>query len=172
MSHFHRRVLAFDVRARRAGYVLIESPRHLVDWGCLYCSNRSASPAHQLDRLIARTRPERIIVVTPANQVLARQTLRTMVGRVTRAARDAHVRVVTFSRSSVLRALNVQRRHAAAVIVTERFPVLKLRLPRPRRTQDNEHPSMCLFDAAAAALAYFEKYGNRKPRPAGPQHFT
>ncbi len=168
MHSSHRRILAFDVRSRRAGFVLLESPHHLIDWGCLYCSNRDVSPARQLAKLLARTRPDRVVVVTPANQALARRRLRRMVDMVTKEAETSRVRVIVFSRRSVLRALDVKRRHAAAVLVTERFPVLKPRLPRPRRIQDSEHPSMCLFDAAAAGLAYFEKYARRRTAAATP----
>ncbi|MGH9417026.1 MAG: hypothetical protein ACRD01_10405 [Terriglobales bacterium] len=162
MSTIHRRVLALDVHARRAGFALLESPHRLVDWGMLYFEDRDRSPARQAAALIELTRPERIVLVTPANQTLARRRVQKMVVTLTRAASASHVRLVVFSRRDVLSVLGVRRRHAAAVLVAQRFPALAPRLPRPRRTQDNEHPAMCLFDAASAGLAYFEKYGRHR----------
>ncbi|MGH9415733.1 MAG: hypothetical protein ACRD01_03820 [Terriglobales bacterium] len=130
MSAIHRRVLAFDVRPGRAGFVLLESPHHLVDWGCLYYSHRGVSPGRQAARLIERSRPERIVPVTPANQTLASTKIRKMVGTLKKSSRSARVRVIAFSRRGVLQALSVPHRYAAAGLVAERFPVLRARRRR------------------------------------------
>jgi len=165
------RVLVLDVHARHSGFAVFEGPNQLVDWGMLHYgtgSNGTARPAGaQAAKVIARSQPERLVITMPANRTLAGNRLAAVAEAITGIAAQHHIPVRRLRRSQVLDDFGVRTRYAAAGQIAERFPSLGARLPRRRKIWQSEQPIMSVFDAAAAALAYYRRY-SRLDRSADP----
>ncbi len=158
-AHARKRILALDLHALYAGFAVFEGPSHLVNWGVLYFTRRNTPAAtwvaFQAPRLIARCRPDRIVITMPANQTFVRERLPEVKQVFLDAATRARIPVSEISREKYLKALGVRTRYDAALRMVDRFPTLAPRLPKRRKIWQAERPIMAAFDATAAGIAYF-----------------
>ncbi len=165
-----KRILAIDIHALYAGYAVLEGPKRLVDWGMLHFKKHGVAAAsvaaYDAPRLIARCRPDRIVITMPANQALARERLSEVKRTFLDAAARARIPVCEIPREKYLKALDARTRYAAAEQATVRFPALAPRLPKRRKIWQAERPIMAVFDATAAGVAYFLPHRRRARPPA------
>jgi hypothetical protein len=151
-------VLALDLHPRRFGYVVLEGPDRLLDWGVRSC-RRKGKPVDVL--LHKRLRP--LLELWGPSVIVLNDPL----GRARRAnpRRDGSLRQIAIEakrRRILVRTLKPERTeiqgerltlHENARRVAERFPVLRRKLPPKRRAWESEHYRMSIFTAAALAIA-------------------
>ncbi len=147
------RVLALDLHPRRFGYVVVESPDRLLDWG-VRSYRREGNPRdalihRRLKPLIEMWKPKFLVIrgarTAPPKQRLMRQRF---IKRV--AAEAKKYRVCVRMGSGQLENLT---KYENARRIAEHFPALKGRLPPKRKAWESEHYRMSIFTAAALAIA-------------------
>jgi hypothetical protein len=152
-----KRILAFDVRARRFGFAVFEGPDELLDWGVKsfrHGVNAVKVPACQkVATLLSEFQPNLIVTAKfPARQNAW------LTGTIRRLARKQNIPVRMVSRATVRKRFPGQGRnkYAIAMVVSDRFPELADRVPPKRKPWQSEDYRMSIFDATALGLAHME----------------
>ena len=149
-----RRVLAIDIRSRRAGWVVLEAAR-LLDWGV-----RKNIGHHGRDGTIVallRMFQPSVVVVRRIKVGGRRDTPRARsIRRAIRSdARCGSVPVVYLGDAALkkcFRTYGKKTKYAIASSLAACFPELKL--PPRRKIWKAEHPRMCVFDALQLGVAF------------------
>jgi len=150
------RVLALDLLPRRFGYVVLEGPERLLDWG-VRSYRRTGKP---IDALIhRRLRPllelwrPMVLVIHAARQVPPRKKLlrERLLKAVVAEAKNNRVcvRILKSAKEQAEKLTKYER----AREVAKRFPVLARSLPAKRKPWQSEDHRMGMFAAAALAMA-------------------
>lgn len=152
-----RRILALDVRARRIGYAVFETPARLIDFGVTRFRSRHEALLRLL-RILHRTKPA-VLALRKLRPGSTRNTTRTQT-LLRLAWLHAH-------RSKIVRAMIREKqikdrfsnqgattKYQVALLLVKRFPDLEWRLPPPRKAWKREHPNMSIFDATALGATY------------------
>ena len=151
------RLLAFDIRPQRVGFVVLEGATQLVDWG-----TRWMEPGRfdQFKRRLVRL----IDFYTPTTIVIRRRKYLTfrVANAVTHIARrissEARVRKVTLrsvDTKNVLRFFaqyGCRTKHEIATTLAGWFEELTWKLPPKRKPWQSEHPTSLIFEALAVAI--------------------
>lgn len=158
MTNLPERILCIDLRKSRFGYVVLEGPHHLLDWGTREFSRRRTLTTRQvqdvLQLILTESRPEKVIVGA-ANDRLEMDVIPDAVKSLL-VSQKIPIRIVT--RSELRKRFAGMKKDLTAKAICLRFAELEPRLPdHPRRTYDNEPRSMAIFDAAALGLVYFQR---------------
>lgn len=155
-----RRVLAIDPTHRGFGFVVLEGPDRLVDWGVVQVREKKLlAYLKRIDSLIEQHR----VSVIVAENVVAKGSRRgkgvvKLITRVHKLAtgRRIHLRIV--SRNQIRHAfhqLGTWTKYKIAVAISQRFPELKPSLPPRRKCYMSEDQRMTVFVAAALGLSIF-----------------
>jgi hypothetical protein len=162
------RVLALDVRPRKAGFAVFEGSR-LLDWGVKTYGNRGASlgvtvsgringlldlHSPTLVVLQKRTHPAAAGALPPIMEVVRMETMHRSIG------------LRLLSTETVKRfyiGLGCTTKQQIATAVAGWYPELRWKLPPKRRTWESENHNMTLFDAAAVGVC-FVRGVNETPR--------
>jgi hypothetical protein len=154
-----RRLLAIDPIACGFGFAVLDGPALLIDWGLRGTKPgpepREAHSLRELDKLIARYRPDRL-VVEDCRDVRSRRGPRCqrLVARMIERAEAQGIPASRISAARLRRAFAPQStKYQIALAVAKRFPELGVRLPPARKPWMSEKPRMGIFDAVALALA-------------------
>src|SRR6266849_1110691 len=166
------RVLALDLHPRRFGYVVLESPDKLLDWGVRSYRRKGNSSDVLIQRrlrpLLALWRPT-LLVIGGTRQMPPRQKLpraRFLRG-VAVEAKNYRASVQILKKWPIDRAEKLTK-HQRAQAVIERFPVLAQKLPPKRKPWESEHYRMSMFSAAALAMTCRSlRYGTVTSPPGG-----
>jgi hypothetical protein len=152
------RVLALDLHPRRFGYVVLEGPDRLLDWG-VRSHRRKGNSADVLIR--RRLRPllelwsPTLLVIHAARQIPPRKKLvreRLLKGVVAEAKKQrARVQMLKKRPADLAEKLTKYERAQAVV---KRFPVLTQKLPPKRKPWESEHYSMSIFETLEVAVDY------------------
>lgn len=155
------RILAVDLMPRGFGYVVVEPPGTLVDWGL--ADARADVDRHCLRRLavlVRRYRPDVLLLEDHRHRGCRRRDrVRGLLARLDEVATARNVRVVRIPASTVratFGALGVSGKHGIAVAIAGRHPELKRRLPPPRKLWTSEDKRFGIFDAAALCHTYLK----------------
>lgn len=151
------RILALDPAGRGVGFVLLEGPDYLVDWGFRNARvNRDEKTLSAVAALIDRYVPD-VLVVENLNRRSNRP------GRI-------HELIDAFSRMAAGRGIPCRRitrkqrkaqfpdcpsKYEVARTLRERFPELVPICPRKRRPWEPEDSRINVFDALALATVFF-----------------
>ncbi len=151
------RCLAFDVRPHKFGYVVIEVPTRLVDWGVREFESVDAL-GNQIADLLQLYRPSVLIVRKFQRDTRRdRATTRLAIGRVQGEATRMSI-PIAFVAEKELKAVFLrygkETKHDVASFLAECFPELAWKLPPKRKPWETEHWRTPIFDAAALALSY------------------
>jgi len=143
-----RRVLAVDPAVRGLGFVVLEGPSKLVDWGVKEArsGDKNARCFRHVEELIAIYRPQAIVVEDYA-------------GPGSRRCRRVERLIDAIARLSARKKLPVRRFSRAVVRRAFQFPELAPRLPPFRKPWMSEDYRMSIFDAAALGWSYFMAVG-------------
>ena len=156
----HERVLAIHPVSRGFGFVVLEGPEDLIDYGVAQlkhydqerCLSRVAS-------LMARCEPSLLLTEDPKCFHRSARTVALLTGT-RELARAKKVRWQKPSRKQVRTSRRgAQTKYQRAVIIAERFPELASRLPPKRKPWQSEDVRMAMFTACALALTYFSNTG-------------
>jgi hypothetical protein len=159
-----RRLLALEIRTKKLGFAVLESPTRLLDWGM-----RSFGEEHPSFRVTVSDRIATLLAFHRPVAVVARlrKCQSPSANRRVRAILSA-VREETKRHSIRFRVVNAQsvRDHFAssgpatkydiARRLAAQFVELLWRLPKQRKPYQSESPAMLVFDALATGLASLE----------------
>jgi len=152
------RVLALDLHPRRFGYVVVEVPDRLLDWGvCSYRRKGNSSEVliqRRLRPLLELWRPK-FLVIHGARQIPPRKHLlrERLLKGVAVEAKNYRARVQIIKKRPTDRAEKITKYERAREVV-KHFPVLTQKLPPERKPWESEDYRMSMFAAAALAMAY------------------
>ena len=146
------RILALDLHPRSFGYVMIERPTKLLDWGV--CRSYRKTKRHpevlvggRLRPLLSMWMPD--VVVTQIGERSGKD-IRTLFRQVKKeVCRTPFLRI----RDSRDRYFG-RGKYERAVEIAARFPEIGWKLPLKRKPWESDHYSMSMFAAAALAMAY------------------
>jgi Holliday junction resolvasome RuvABC endonuclease subunit len=154
------RLLAIAPSTRGFGFAVHEGQDTLIDWGAKRVTgDKNAESLARIGSMITHYEPK-ILVLEDAFAKGSRRSrrIRELNKRIVALAIRGKVRVVCLSREQVMQMFIADgkgTKHSIAEIVATRFPEeLGPRLPRKRRSYDNEDPRMDIFAAVALALAF------------------
>jgi RNase H-fold protein (predicted Holliday junction resolvase) len=155
------RILGLDVRSRRIGYAAFEPPARLVDFGVTRFKSEEAA-AIRLASLLLTVQPGALILRKISSTssrncpgTLAIQRL------IRRLARRSSIRVAFVSERRLRACFNaegVSTRYQVASFLSQKYPELAWKLPRPRKPWETEYRNMSIFDAAAIGMTYLGLY--------------
>ena len=156
------RVLAIDPTSRGFGFVILEGPSVIVDWGVK--SGRAASIQREqqlLNRfsdLVRQYRPEVVILENMSVSESRRKgRVRLLVGAMENLASWQNVTVRKISQAQVKKVFNTLDAHSKyeiARVISQHVPELVPWIPKQRKPWTGEDYRMAAFNAAALALAY------------------
>ena len=143
------RVLAIDLRMQRFGFVLLERPNMLLDWGV---SGYHSSVSKALTRKIAQVAEQ-----FGPSLILCRQTFENgkLLDTLKREAL-AHSISVHFVTPQAMHDHFAQcgrpNKYAVSELVARQFPELAWRMPGKRKPWQSERITQGIFDAAALVI--------------------
>src|SRR5437879_2754155 len=157
------RILALDLHPCSFGYVVIESPTNLLDWGV--CSSRQkgavsdALVRKRLRRLLDLWRPAVLVFntlssVTPKSNHRSKRLLK----QIETEARKHRIPVRILEDNPVGNQGENLTKYENARRVAEHFPVLTRELPPKRRAWESEHYRMSIFTAASLVRVYLSSF--------------
>jgi hypothetical protein len=158
-----KRLLALDVRPRSFGFVAIEEPYGILDWGVKSFRggvNKVRIPfGPKVEQIIDQFAPDILIVKCARTKRIGR-----LIELIRTRANKQKVRVRLLSPKNVDLAFpGYRNKHQIAATVADKFPELLSLLPSPRRPWQSEDYRMSIFDAAAVGIAYLSERQTRHP---------
>jgi len=154
-----KRVLAIDPFSRGVGFVVLEGPACLIDWG-LRTTGRAdnAKAARVIEKLMNRFRPD-VLALEDWDSAGSRRCGRVeeLLDRIA-ATEEKHaiVRLVTLHQIRAIGPLpQTSTKHGRASFLAERFPELQPFRPPFRKPWMPEDDRMAIFDALSFAVACF-----------------
>lgn len=150
-------VLSIDPTSRGFGFVVLESPTTVVDWGVKVIRQQDeAKTLAKVLELIRHYRPE-ILVFEDHRGSRRCPRVRTLLDGVGALATREGVkirRVPVSQVKKVFRTFRAKTKHEIAHAVAQQLPELAPQVPQYRKAWMSEDYWMAMFDAAALALAY------------------
>ena len=151
------RVLALDLHPRRFGYVVLEFPDRLLDWG-VRSHRRKGNSVDMIIRrrvrpLLELWRPSVIVLREPLRIRTPNLQRNRLLKQIMMAAKSYRARVHILKKRSTDRAERLTNYERAQAVV-QRFPVLTRKLPPKRKPWESEDYRMSMFAAATLAMAY------------------
>lgn len=156
------RLLAFEIRSSRMGFVVLEGPTKLLDWGVRRFGAKEGplrqTVSSRIEGLL-RTRHPDLVVVRDRTYYTAAANKRF-------ATIISSVRAVTKRHSSKFKLLIARRvrrhfalagfltKHEIAAELSRQFVELSWKLPSRRKAYESEAHAMVIFDAAATGVAF------------------
>lgn len=153
------RVLAIDPTSRGFGFVVMEGPHRLVDYGIK--SIRPLSNAACLKKVAAQIRffePEYVVLENTKNKSRRCKRVQDLIESIRKLASKAKVRTRLISRhemEEVFRPSGARTKLQVAEIISKQLPELASRMPRHRKAWMSEDGRINIFDAVALALVFF-----------------
>ncbi len=154
------RVVAIDPTSRGFGYVVLEGPGFLVDWGTRDMARADSERAlSHVAELLRHYRPDGVVVEdVAAAGARRRHRVQALIDAIGSLAASRGVAVERVSRLQVHRVFaraQATTKHRIAGVIADHFPELAPRLPPLRRAWMSEDARMSIFDAAALALTHY-----------------
>jgi len=151
------RVLALDLHPRRFGYVVVEGPEKLLDWG-VRSHRRKGNSADGLIRrrlgpLLALWRPSVVVLREPLRTRTPNPPTNRFLKQIIMAAKNQRARVQILKKRPTDRGEKLTKYQRAQAVI-ERFPVLTRKLPPKRKPWESEDYRMSMFAAVTLAMAY------------------
>lgn len=165
------RLLAVDPTTRGFGFVVLEGPDSLIEWGTREAKGeKNLRSLDRIGELLQLYHPG-LIVLEETNTLRSRRCNR--VRDLAEGIRDLtserkiscrHVRRGQVQ--AVFAQSGARTKHEIALAVADKFPELIPRLPPYRKPWMSEDERMAIFDACSFALAYFAlRRGNQRRIP-------
>jgi Holliday junction resolvasome RuvABC endonuclease subunit len=154
------RVLAIDPSTRGFGFVVLEGPSCLIDWGVKETKiDKNTRALKLISELIEQYEPSVLILEDYAGKGSRRcRRVAELIEEISKLALRRKVKVRSFSRADVKQAFaesGATTKQEIAIGIAKRFPELSPRLPRFRKPWMSEDYRMSIFDAVALALTFF-----------------
>lgn len=173
MRHSPTRVLALDLHPRRFGYVVVESPQRLLDWG-VRSHRRKGNSADVLIRgrlkpLLELWRPSILVLRNGLSMTQVPRQLRySLLKRIATEAKNHRVLVRVLKKRSGADQGKRLTKYENARRAAEHFSVLRWKMPPKRKPWESEDYRMSMFTAAILAMAQLN-ITIPSPAPSSPQ---
>lgn len=175
MTEFYSRVLALDIRARRLGFVVLEGPDRILDFGVRFfasspdSSGLAALAARKVAGLVLYFRPDLVLLRGNSRRSLRNRPARHRALKAIRTElQSLHVPVKFIRESHVqhhFKKLGRLDRYQMAESLAARYTQLAWRLPPKRKSWQSEQAIFCVFDAVALAAVHFHSEVSRDATP-------
>lgn len=161
-----KRLLALELRASRLGFVVLESPTGLLDWGVRSSLEKHTGKmayvlADRVAILLSFYKPNAVVVrIRLYTTVAQKRRFHALVLAVRKAAMRSPTKFCTLTPTQVKRhfaSSGFLTKHAIATHLVNEFPELTWKLPPKRKPYENEAPAMLMFDALANGVAFLSK---------------
>ena len=148
----HTRILALDIHPRSFGYVVIEGPGQLLDWGVRRSYRKTKNHPEVLvgGRLLPLLKIWKPGVVVTRVGDRREKVIQLLFRRLKKESGAASSLPIRNSPDHHVGRHKYQR----AVEMAARFPEIGWKLPSKRKPWESEHYSMSIFEALAIAIAY------------------
>ncbi len=165
------RVLSIDPTTKGFGFVVLDGPDRLIDWGSAFVRyDKHEGSLRRVTKMLEYHSPE-VLVLEDEKGDGSRRCAR--VRKLLRATRTLAARrkiaVGAIAPAAVKKMFAevgaTNKDHIAGEVVV-RYPELAPWLPPPRRIYDAEHHRMGMFDAAAFGMTFFGQHEKRVRLPA------
>jgi hypothetical protein len=156
------RILSIDPMVLGVGFVVVEGPDNLIDWGIrLARGEKKAACLRIVEALILLYRPNIIVVENCQAHGCSRgQRAKDLIEDIAAFAKARRIKCRRVARLTVQKTFskfNAFTKHQMALELVTRFPELTRHLPRARKSWMSEDMRMSIFDAAAFALTLLLK---------------
>jgi Holliday junction resolvasome RuvABC endonuclease subunit len=155
------RILSIATSTRGFGFAVLEGRDTVANWGGKRAEGGDKNKASiaKVAKLLLRYHPDVVVLEDTSAETSRRHPrIRRLTRQMIALAKSHKSRVELFSVDDIKKlffAGGEGTKHEIAAIAAERFSEdTGLQLPPKRRTQDNVHPRMDVFDALALAMAY------------------
>lgn len=163
-----RRILAIDPVSRGFGFVVLEEPLRLIDWGVVQCRKKKrtaigwsyirAECIQKIAKYIVRYQPTLIVFEDCGDESSRRcHNVEVFLGSILRLAKKKEVKIRSFSSAQIKQAFlryGPTNKEDIARVIGNYFPEL-LPLPKHRTIDMTENYRMSIFDAMALVLTCF-----------------
>lgn len=172
-----QRIMAFAPSSKGLGFVVLETPHMLVNWGVKSISkeNKNADSLKKSKQLIEHYRPD-VLVLENCRNSQRHKRIQKLIDALKSLGLRHQVKVVLLSQEQVRKTLFADGRgtkHELATLLAEEFPEeLAARLPSKRRPWNSEAHGMGIFDAANLAWAFQVKESRQNVRLKEPNQLT
>lgn len=165
---FGLRILAIDPASRGLGYVVVEGPDALVEWGFRNSrDNKDSRRVRFVQDLLDHYQPD-VLVLEEFNVRQRSPRIKNLAKEFARLAEAHETQVCRVSRTEVRTLFSSSNKYEIAEKLTIRFPELKSFCPPRRKIWKSENPRINLFDALALACTYFAVATEFMKRPSAP----
>jgi hypothetical protein len=163
--------VAIDPTSTGFAFVVLETPRHLVDRGQRIAAPGSGELTRKVEALLSKHYPAVIVLEDiAAHGALRRKRARREIRSLEHLALKRGVPVERISRLTVLDTFAPGRgKYEVALRLAEIFPDLGGRLPRKRKIWMPEDPRINVFDALGLAAALGARSDPSFPQDSNPQ---
>ena len=166
------RILALDVHLRSFGYVVVETPNKLLDWGVRSHRHKGNSTdvliRRRLKPLLELWRPTVVVLCNGLSGQRTHQRRDRLLKRIATEAKNHQVVVRILKKRPGTDAGKGLTKYENARRVAEHFSVLRWKIPPKRRAWESEDYRMSMFTAATLAMAQLN-ITNSSPAPSSPQ---
>jgi hypothetical protein len=150
------RILAIDPMHKGFGYVVLEEPGLLVDWGVAHVRGpKHSGSIRRLAELVLLYATDAVVIEDPEVDSRRWARVQRLLADIRVWGEKRGVRVRMLSRRRVRKVFaewNARTKEEIAAVIADRFPELALRLPPHRKCYMSEDVRMSIFDAAALAV--------------------
>ena len=167
------RILALDVHPRSFGYVVVEGPDNLLDWGVRSHRHKGNSADvliwKRLKPLLELWRPSILVLCSgPSMTQRPRKRRDRLLKRIATEAKNHQIGVRIFRKRPGADQGERLTKYENARRVAEQFSVLQWKMPPKRKPWESEDYRMSIFTAATLAIAQLN-ITNSFPAPSSPQ---
>lgn len=153
------RILALDPSSRGFGFVVMEGPNELLDWGTREARrNKNPTCLKKTQVLLGRWMPSLVILEDCKGRSSRCDRVRRLLISIADSAAKRGIGVLHISNDSVrdtFLPVEAKTKDAIARKIAFYLPELGYCLPPPRKAYMSEDPRMAIFDSAAMALSYY-----------------
>lgn len=167
------RVLSIDPTTKGFGFVVLDGPDRLIDWGSAFVrGDKHQGSLRRVTKMLDYHSPEVLVLEDEEGDGSRRCARVRKLLRATRTlAAKRKIAVGAIAPAAVKKMFAevgaTNKDHIAAEVAV-RYPELAPWLPPPRRIYDAEHHRMGMFDAAAFGMTFFGQLGQSE-RPSTPK---
>jgi hypothetical protein len=162
-SATEKRVLSIDPTHRGFGYVVLEGPERLIDWGVRHVQgSKNKASIQAASDLISFYHPQILVLEDVSSKdCRRRKRVRDLIEALDRLGRNRGLSVRRIAQAKVKRTFAVSNKAQMARAIAARFPELSSCVPPERKPWMSEDLRMAIFDAAAFALTHFNRERTR-----------
>jgi hypothetical protein len=160
MNNEQNIILSIYPNTRGFGYVCLESPKNLIDYGIVtirpICNRRIMK---RIKKIVSYFRPV-LVLVQDCDKKYSRQgnRIKNLIDNIVAFAKENNIPVVQYSREQirdVFEQFEAKSKYQIANKIIEWIPELEPRKPKARKLWMSEDYNMGVFDALSLALTHY-----------------